>query len=200
MCTGLCKLNTRTMQHGARFSLTLPALADIMSVAHSFPAYIAFVVIATIGPGSASSQLNSTTDVTMATRTVNLATLNYAELTTSFRPRDELKISYEEATIPDELSDSVNVDTVGITENGVMSKEQSCAKLYERFLLALSVFFPTLFVLGTLGNTLCFTTLRGKTFGSSPTNFILSTMLVVDQAIHRYCKRYARTILENKGK
>ena len=140
MCTGLCKLNTRTMQHGARFSLTLPALADIMSVAHSFPAYIAFVVIATIGPGSASSQLNSTTDVTMATRTVNLATLNYAERTTSFRPRDELKISYEEATIPDELSDSVSVDTVGITENGVMSKEQSCAKLYERFFLALSVF------------------------------------------------------------
>ena len=52
-----------------------------------------------------------------------------------------------------------------------------------RWKTIISIACPTVLAVGTLGNVLCFITLRGKSFGSSSTNFILSTMLVVDQAV-----------------
>ena len=47
----------------------------------------------------------------------------------------------------------------------------------------ISIACPIVLEVGTLGNVLCFISLRGKSFGSSPTNFVLSTMLVVDQCV-----------------
>ena len=50
-------------------------------------------------------------------------------------------------------------------------------------MFSFSIAAPSLLAVGTLGNFLGFINLRGKSFGSSPTNFILSTMLVIDQSV-----------------
>lgn len=91
------------------------------------------------------------------------------------------------STLDAHLESNDTAGTNSTVVNGLriaeLLEEQWCDNAIATWRLTLSIAFPIVLAVGTLGNVLSFVTLRSRSFGLSPTNLILSAMLVVDQAI-----------------